>query len=149
MTDVFLYMYVGLNTSDPPFSPLPPHHKKQAWHAWAKANAHLAERALLAAAAAQKQQQKQQQHKQEEEEEEEEERTDACLVQAVGGYLQTIALGMSSPSPSSRNRRATSSSSSAAVVLQDTLRLLTLWFAHGARPAVHRAVEEGPCGLLF
>ena len=92
---------------------------------------------------------------------------EACIVQAVQGFLRTIALGMSSSSSSSTITAAgaaagaaadptatvtpssaassVSASCVAAVVLQDTLRLLTLWFAHGARPAVHAAVEKGRC----
>lgn len=99
------------------------HHIAQAWHAWAKAHTHLADRALL--------QKRKQQGGHDDNAE-----AEACIVQALQGFFRTIALGMSSSS--SGNGRSV-----AAVVLQDTLRLLTLWFSHGGRPAVHAAVEEG------
>jgi FKBP12-rapamycin complex-associated protein len=46
------------------------------------------------------------------------------VIPAINGFFRSIAL---------------SSSSS----LQDTLRLLTLWFAHGGQPDVNRTVSEG------
>jgi FKBP12-rapamycin complex-associated protein len=46
------------------------------------------------------------------------------LVPAIHGFFRSIALG---PAQS----------------LQDTLRLLTLWFKHGARPTVEAALREG------
>ena len=46
------------------------------------------------------------------------------VVPAVKGFFQSIALSNSSS-------------------LQDTLRLLTLWFAHGGDPEVNTAVSEG------
>ncbi|KAL9028784.1 MAG: hypothetical protein Q9196_002897 [Gyalolechia fulgens] len=48
----------------------------------------------------------------------------AHVVPAVQGFFQSIALSSSS-------------------ALQDTLRLLTLWFAHGSDPEVNVAVTEG------
>ncbi|KAL9596585.1 MAG: hypothetical protein Q9219_005712 [cf. Caloplaca sp. 3 TL-2023] len=48
----------------------------------------------------------------------------AHVVPAVKGFFQSIALSSSS-------------------ALQDTLRLLTLWFAHGGDPEVNLAVTEG------
>lgn len=67
---------------------------------------------------------------------------EACIVQAVQGYLRTIALGMSSSAAAS-DTSSNKATCVVAVVLQDTLRLLTLWFAHGARPGVHAAVAAG------
>ena len=46
------------------------------------------------------------------------------VVPAVSGFFRSISLGQ---------ERA----------LQDTLRLLTLWFKYGAVPAVHEAVQYG------
>jgi len=50
------------------------------------------------------------------------------IVPAVRGFFQSISLGQSGDS---RN------------VLQDILRLLTLWFGHGARKEVESAIEDG------
>lgn len=50
------------------------------------------------------------------------------VVPAIHGFFRSIALGQTSDS---RN------------VLQDILRLLTLWFAHGARRDVEIAIQEG------
>ena len=56
----------------------------------------------------------------------------AHIVPAVHGFFRSISLG--------RGQRQRVKSS---VVLQDILRLLTLWFAHGARPEVHEALAHG------
>lgn len=50
------------------------------------------------------------------------------VVPAVEGFFESIALG--------RDRNSSE-------VLQDILRLLTLWFAHGARPQVEEALTNG------
>ncbi|KAF1814810.1 TOR1 phosphatidylinositol 3-kinase [Eremomyces bilateralis CBS 781.70] len=46
------------------------------------------------------------------------------VVPAIEGFFQSISLSLSSS-------------------LQDTLRLLTMWFAHGGHPDVRKAVREG------
>lgn len=50
------------------------------------------------------------------------------LSPAVEGFFRSISLG--------RSRGA-------GLVLQDLLRLLTLWFVHGARPEMHAALKAG------
>eukprot|EP00897_Mesotaenium_endlicherianum_P005918 jgi/Mesen1/5354/ME000267S04502 len=52
------------------------------------------------------------------------------LVAAVSGYFQSISLASTSPRHSDES-------------LQDILRLLTLWFSHGAAVEVHAALQEG------
>lgn len=59
------------------------------------------------------------------------------VAPAVTGFFRSIELGQSAPAdPVSENRNNSSN-------LQDILRLLTLWFAHGAAPDVEAALQEG------
>ena len=129
-----------------------PFHAIQTWHSWAKANARLADSALAlakksqrrsgptttptdcAAASATAAEQ-----------------AEASDVPAVRDSLRCIALGMGPISKVSGGGGGSVSTpglsgGAAAVVLQDTLRFLTLWIAHGARPAV-QAVGGGRCDL--
>ena len=53
------------------------------------------------------------------------------ITQAIGGFVKSISLS------------SVSSAGSMANVLQDTLRLLTLWFAYGHDQSVHETVEKG------
>lgn len=56
------------------------------------------------------------------------------VVQAVRGFLRSIALCQDARQP-------------VAYVLQDTLRLLTLWFKHGRLRGVHQEMEAGLDGI--
>jgi hypothetical protein len=69
-------------------------------------------------------------------------RSDAAAAQhfvapAVSGFFRSIELGQASPvEPGIPTRPASAN-------LQDILRLLTLWFSHGASPDVEAALQEG------
>ena len=54
------------------------------------------------------------------------------VAPAVAAFFKSVALGQSSGSEAARGSN-----------LQDILRLLTLWFSHGAAPDVEKALEEG------
>ena len=59
------------------------------------------------------------------------------VAPAVTGFFRAIELGQATPGDRLSDGRSTSTS------LQDILRLLTLWFAHGAAPDVEAALQEG------
>lgn len=68
-------------------------------------------------------------------------RMDASAAQkfvapAVTGFFRSIELGQASAEPHMLGKSASSN-------LQDILRLLTLWFSHGAAPDVEAALQEG------
>lgn len=59
------------------------------------------------------------------------------VAPAVTGFFRAIELGQKASKDRLSHSRSTSSN------LQDILRLLTLWFAHGAAPDVEAALQEG------
>lgn len=61
------------------------------------------------------------------------------VAPAVTGFFKSIELGQSDPT----DRLAASRASSYSSNLQDILRLLTLWFSHGAASDVEAALQEG------
>lgn len=58
------------------------------------------------------------------------------VAPAVTGFFRSIELGQASADPHQLGKTASSN-------LQDILRLLTLWFSHGAAPDVEAALQEG------
>lgn len=92
-----------------------------AWHAWARTNHELVKVAQTASAEAKAEGRAEAKPLSEE----------ALLthvVAAISGFAHSIRLGQGK---------------SVANVLQDTLRLLTLWFAFGQHASVHAAAEQG------
>ena len=66
------------------------------------------------------------------------------LVPAVKGFFRSIALGGFAANQTMGSSRCSAGGGTAsAAILQDILRLLTLWFDHGHRPDVHAALQEG------